>query len=116
HAQHVAALPIETALAVTAPVAAKVLASPTTVREALEASPIPPGALDGQLRRVTRRFGSVGRRLGGRDVLAGNLLARLNAGTLAPAPPPAAPAGMATPSRTGRDLAPAWATSDRLAA
>jgi hypothetical protein len=116
HAQHVAALPIESALLVTAPVQAKILASPTTVREVLEGSPIPPGVLEGQFRRVTRPFGSAGRKQGRRDAPAGNLLARLNEGTLAPAPPPARPAGMATPSEAGKDLAPAWATSDRLAA
>jgi hypothetical protein len=78
HAQHVAALPIESALLVTAPVQAKILASPTTVREVLDGSPIPPGVLEGQFRRVTRPFGSAGRKQGRRDAPAGNLLARLN--------------------------------------
>ena len=115
HEQHVAVMAAEGALRLTAPVQAKIKASPTTVREVLEGSPIAPGVLEGQFRRVARPFGSIGRRQGRPGAPAGELLGRLNDGTLAPAPPPEPPSGMATPSRTGTDLAPSWATPGALA-
>jgi hypothetical protein len=115
HEQHVAVLPTELKLLFTAPVQAKIKASPLTVREALDASPIAPGVFEGQFRRVSRPFGAIGRRQGRRDAPAGNLLERLNEGTLVPAPPPRPPGGMATPSRTGKDLAPPWASAGAIA-
>ena len=111
HEQHLAVMPVAEKLYVTAPIHARVKASPTTVADVIERSPIAPGVLDGQFRRLSRPLGSVGKRLGRRD---GRLLERLNAGALEAAPPPVKPSGMATPSQTGKDLVSGWTPSAHL--
>jgi hypothetical protein len=103
-------------LTVTAPLHARVKASPTTVRAVLRQSPIPRGVFEGAFRRLTRPFGPIARR---QDKRAGGaaapLLDRLNGGTLSAAPPPAPPAVLSSFARVGTALAPAGTTADDVA-
>jgi hypothetical protein len=103
HANHLARLDLDTFMQVVAPLHARLRASATTVHAALRASPIPDGALDGQLRRVRRPAGATSRRLrrAGRALAASprGLLARLNVGEVRPRPPVATPPTMVAPAR-----------------
>jgi PKD domain len=93
-AKHFTPAPIETLLALTAPLHGRVLASPTTVRATLAASRLPALALSAAFRRVTRPLGPVRARQGTGPVAPYHLLARLNAGHISAAPPLRAPRGM----------------------
>lgn len=98
-------------LTLTAPLFARVKASPRTIRAVLDASPIPRGVFDGAFRRIARPLGPLARRQDrGADAAPGHLIDRLNRGELSAAPVPAAPSDMATPSRSGGGLAPPSAT------
>jgi hypothetical protein len=86
-----------TVLALTAPLHAKVLASPTTVRAAVEASRIPARLLSPAARRLTHPTSLLRRRqaaLTGIRVTPGSLLAAVNAGTARILPPLAPPGGL----------------------
>ncbi|MFN8648102.1 MAG: hypothetical protein U0104_15155 [Gemmatimonadales bacterium] len=106
----------EQVLGLTAPLHARVKASPTTVRAVLNESPVPRGVFEGAFRRLTRPLGPLGRRLGPRPADAGGLLARLNAGLLQAAPPPAPPESLASLPRLGTAIAPAGVTAKTVAA
>jgi len=98
---------VDSVLQLTAPVHARVMGSPTTIRAQIAGSPVPPGTFDGQLRRVARPLGPLGRRQG-RPALPpdGHLVERLNTGELRPAAPPRTPDVLPTPSRLGGSLVP----------
>jgi len=96
--RHVSPHEADVMLAVTAPLHAKVLASPTTIAERLRRSPVAPGSLAPQLRRVSRPLGPLGRRLGlAERRQPPRIVDRLNRGDLVLAPPPVLPAGAITP-------------------
>lgn len=96
--RHVSSHETDVLLGVTAPLHAKVLASPTTIAERLRTSPVAPGSLAPQLRRVARPLGPLGRRLGLADRRQPpRIVDRLNRGDLVLAPPPVLPAGAITP-------------------
>lgn len=89
-------------LYLTAPVHARVKASPTTVRSVLNQSPIPRGVFEGAFRRVARPLGPIARRQGrnGRpESPLGGLLDRLNRGVLSAARPPVTPPNLPSMSR-----------------
>jgi hypothetical protein len=114
-ANHLSTLDADTLLQVTGPVHARVAAarpvpssSPTatirgitptmmaTVHERFRASPVPAGALDGQLRRLRRRTGAPRRAqlAGAAAAPASGLLDRLNRRDVQPRPPVPTPEGM----------------------
>jgi hypothetical protein len=108
HANHLAALDLDTFLQVSAPLHARVATSPDTVHERLRRSPVPPGALDGQLRRIRRPAGPLTRRLT-RAAAAPRppeLLTRLNSGEVRARPPVPTPAGALVPGRLVPDAGP----------
>jgi hypothetical protein len=97
--RHVTTHETDVMLGVTAPLHAKVMASPTTVAERLRTSPVAPGALAPQLRRVSRPSGPLGRRLGfAARGQPPRIVDRLNRADLLLAPAPETPAGAITPS------------------
>ncbi|HEU5060201.1 MAG TPA: hypothetical protein VFU21_26900 [Kofleriaceae bacterium] len=98
HARHFGSAPGEQVIAVTAPVHARILASPTTVASRLRESPLAEGAAAGAFRRIARPLGALARK---QPAGAGRLLGRLAAGELAAAPPPVAPEEMVTEERVG---------------
>jgi hypothetical protein len=114
--RHLAPLDAETGLLVSAPLHTRIRTSPDTIRAVLRRSPIAGGVGEGQLRRLMRPLGPVGRRQGRRPQAGPpTLLQRMNRGELNPAPRPATPREIGTPGRLGRDAAPGWLTADRLA-
>lgn len=95
--RHVFTTEPETVLMLTAPLHARVKASPTTVRAVLSESPIPRGVFEGAFRRIARPLGPAGRRQGRAvEPAAPGLLTRLNEGKLSAAFPPPRPSGIAT--------------------
>ena len=85
-------------LGLTGPLHAKVMASPTTIADRLRTSPVPPGALAPQLRRVSRPLGPLGRRLGlAEERQPTRIVDKLNRGMLTVAAPPPLPDGAITP-------------------
>jgi hypothetical protein len=111
-ARHIETVAADEMLVVTAPLHAKVLASPTTIAARLAASPVTPGILGATFRRVSRPLGPLGRRIGfaenpGR---VARIVTRLNRGELIPAPPPARPEGALSPAGAGAPVLPPWAT------
>lgn len=105
--RHVTPLSVESFLGFTAPLHARVKASPTTIRAVLAQSPLATGVLHPAFRRVLRARGPLGVRTG-RSAPNSRLLARLNRGELEVAPVPALPSVLATPARAGAGLAPSW--------
>jgi hypothetical protein len=98
HDVHLADLDLDTLLQVSAPLHARVATSPETVHEQLRRSPVPQGALDGQLRRIRRPTGPVMRRLRRAAAqLRPGLVARLNAGVIRARPPVPIPEGAHVP-------------------
>lgn len=108
--RHVTAQKTDVVVAMTSPLHAKVMASPTTIAARMATSPVPGGALSPQLRRVTRPLGPIGRRLGLADKrLTTQIVPRLNRDEIPMAPPPSTPDGAMTPAdiatRTPADTA-----------
>jgi hypothetical protein len=106
HARHIATADLEVALQMTEPLHARVRETATagaaTVEAQFRTSPIRPGVLAPQRRRVWRRMGPVARRQGRlaeREPQPPSLLVRLNSGQLRIAPPPRAPDSIADLSR-----------------
>jgi hypothetical protein len=104
----------EVMLRLTAPLHARVKASPTTVRAVMQRSPVPLGVLDGAFRRLHRPLGPLGRRQG-RSTATRGLLSRLNSGALSAAPTPLPPAELASLSRLGDRIAPSSVTAATVA-
>jgi hypothetical protein len=97
--RHVISHETDLVLGLTSSLHTKVKASPTTIAERLRASPVAPGALSPQLRRVARARGPLGRRVG--FAVRGQptrIVGKLNRGELRIAPPPGTPAGAITPA------------------
>src|SRR6185436_8585644 len=94
----------ELVLQLTAPVHARVRASPVTVAARLAESPVADGLVGAGWRRVSRPFGRVGRRQRRPAGERSRVVARVNAEELSPAPAPTTPAVLATPSRAGAAL------------
>src|SRR5262249_28308730 len=101
HQKHFARLDPDAFLMVTAPLQARFMASPVTIREALRRTPIPAGALDGQARRVLRPRGGIARRVRRQAASSPSptLLTRLNSGALRARPPRPTPQGMLSPAK-----------------
>jgi hypothetical protein len=99
HRRHLPTSDADQLLQVGAPVLSRILASPTTIRARLQASPVLPGTLDGQFRRISRPRGPMGRRQG-RSLAPEptKLYSRLNSGQLRGAPPPATSPELVTPA------------------
>ncbi len=93
----------ETIVALTAPLHAKVLASPGTVLAMVRASRVPERMLSGTFRRVTRPR----RRLGPAPAARPALLARVASGDVALVPPPRPPQGLVALESLARSSAPA---------
>ena len=125
--RHLERADLTTFMMLTAPLQARVLASPRTVAAAFEGSAVPSRLLSGSFRRASRPLGPVARRAarlaglprglpGAREHPDGSLLERLNAGALRLAPPPAPPDGLASLDDVGTreedvtlpDWLPAW--------
>jgi hypothetical protein len=94
----------ETLLNLTAPLHARLLASPTTIRAAIRASRVPERMFSGTFRRVTRPR----RRLGASPEQRTPLLTRVNTGELVFLPAPKPPDGLVSIEQVSSQLAPAW--------
>jgi hypothetical protein len=103
HQKHFARLDADAFLMVTAPLQARFMTSSVTMRETLRRTPIPPGALDGQMRRVLRPGGAVAKRARREAAAApsASLLSRLNSGAVRARPPRPTPEGMVSPNKLG---------------
>jgi hypothetical protein len=98
-----------TVLNMTGPLHAKVRASPMTIAARMQTSPVAPGLLAPQFRRVTRSAGPLARRQRREsDAPREPLLARMNRGDVKSAPPPAVPQGALTPKTGGEIRGPGW--------
>jgi hypothetical protein len=97
------ALP-ETLVALTAPLHAKLLASPRTILATVRASRVPERMLSGAFRRVTRPR----RRLGPTPAARPALLARVSSGEVTVVPPPQPPAGLVSIDSITQSSVPAW--------
>jgi hypothetical protein len=83
-------------MSVTAPIHAKVLGSPTTIRRQLQDSRLKAPVFTGAFRRMTRPTGKLAQRLSGAGAPLDHaaLVAALNDGRVTPAPPREVPAGI----------------------
>jgi hypothetical protein len=83
-------------LAVTAAVHAKVLGSPTTIRQQIRSSPLLAPVLGSAFRRLARPAGKVAQRLNanGTPLQLGKLVDAVNQGRVSPAPPREVPVGL----------------------
>ncbi len=96
-------------LTLTAPLHARMLASPRTVRAAITASRVPLQLFSAPLRRVTSAAGAIRRRQkrGGR--VLGSLVDRVNANAITIVPAPRPPAGLVAIEDISQQIAPHWA-------
>src|SRR5205814_1597873 len=117
HSRHVAPNDAVELLVLTAPLHARVRASPTTIQAVLKASPIGDGPLEPQFRRVLRPLGPLGRRLrrDGDGPRAAVVVERMNRGQIVAAPPPRAPEAIVTRRRVEVPPLPWWARPDARA-
>lgn len=99
----------ETMLTLTAPLHARVLASPRTIRATIAQSRLPVRALSPPFRRVSRPLGPIRRRQGATQVPPGQIVARLNSGEIDPVPPLHPPGGMVSIDQVSDTLYPGWA-------
>jgi hypothetical protein len=107
HLTPLAELGPERTLALTAPVQAKLLASPTTVAHVRKASRVPPVLTSPAFRRVVRPGGRLIRGLPFTAAASpGNLLERVNAGEVTAAPPKTVPSGVVTVEEVAAAAAP----------
>ena len=105
--QHfMAALP-QTVLSLSAPLHAKILGSPTTVRAIIAASRVPDRFFSGAFRKTAQRP----RHLGMAKPGASTLLDRLNSGEVTVVPPHHPPGGMTPIEQVSNQGVPPWATS-----
>lgn len=82
-------------LAVSKPVLARIMGSPTTILQQIRESRLPVAVFSGAFRRLVRPNGKMSQKLGaGVSLDYDDLVTRLNAGTLTAAPPKVTPAGM----------------------
>jgi hypothetical protein len=90
----------------TAPVHARISASPRTVLSLVRTSPIPVRMLSGAFRRMTRPLGPLRRRQGAPPDSGGTLLSSVNNGTLEIVPPAKPPAGTVSIDQVSNGLLP----------
>lgn len=114
HRRHLGSTGAEPIVQITAPLHARMLASPTTVAHRIGASPVPPGASSAALRRFARPLGPLARRQGGDARSESTLLTRLGNAELDAAPPPPPPAEIASDRRLGEALVPASVTPESI--
>ena len=91
--RHLASLAVDRQLLLTAPLHARVMGSPTTVATQLRGSVVPPVMTSGVLRRITRPGTPLMKRLALSAAVPAQLVTRINARELHPAPPKVAPTG-----------------------
>ena len=94
----------ETLITLTAPLHARLLASPRTVLATVRSSRVPERLLSGTFRRVTRPR----RRLGTSPNARTALLTRVNSGDISIVPPPKPPGGMVSIDTISNNLVPPW--------
>jgi hypothetical protein len=92
----------------TAPLHARIKASPRTVRSHLLTSPVPTRVLSGAFRRITRPLGPVRRRQGTAVGSADALISGINNGTLKIVPPAKPPDGMVSIDQVSDGLLPSF--------
>jgi hypothetical protein len=102
-----------TLLSLTAPIHAKTLASPQTIRAIILRSRVPVRMLSGAFRRVTSRLGPIRKRqamLSGTTapLAAGSLLEKVNDNTISIVPPAKPPAGLVPIEDISDSLEPTW--------
>jgi len=103
--QHLRPALAETLLTLTAPLHARLMASPMTIRATVRSSRVPERMLSGTFRRATRPR----RRLVGSVATRAPLLARVNGGELNLVPPPKKPGGLVSIEQVSGRFAPALA-------
>ncbi len=108
HATRFVAAGNATLLALTAPVHARVLASPTTVRAAVEASRLPVRLMSSTLRRIASPGGLVRRRQIAAGAAIGSLTERVNSNAITVVPPPKPPGGLVPIEDISDGLTPKW--------
>jgi hypothetical protein len=112
HLKPLASAQPERAFALSAPVQSKILASPTTVAHVRASSRVPLAFTSTAMRRVLRPGARLMRLLPfDGTVTPGNLLTRLNAGTVSPAPPVTVPAGVMTLDQVDQAAQPSGVSS-----
>jgi hypothetical protein len=104
-ARHLDSAHPDDALAITAPVHARLRASPRTVVAHIAASPLPEGATGATVRSMARSLGPVARRQSRDPARPSALLSRLNRREIDPAPQSDAPDELPTVGRVGTSLA-----------
>jgi hypothetical protein len=116
HVTPLAAAQPERALALTAPVQSKVMASPTTVAYTRASSLLPPALTSTAMRRVLRPHGRLMRLLAfDANVTPANLLERINGGAVSTAVPLSVPAGVITVDEVASAAQPSDAPAPVLA-
>lgn len=108
HTQRLSVVSSASLLSLTAPVQARLLASPQTVYAAVGASRVPARVFSAALRRIASPAGPVRRRQARQAGVTGSLAERINAGTVTVVPPPAPPGGLVTIEDVSAGLAPKW--------
>ena len=94
----------ETMITLTAPLHAKLMASPRTILATVRSSRVPERMLSGTFRRATRPR----RRLGTSPHLRAPLLGRVNSGEVAVTPAPKPPGGMTSLEQLAGNISPGW--------
>ncbi len=108
HARHLGSIDAATAMILTAPLHARLSASPRTVHATIADSRLPVRALSPAFRRIARPRGSVRRRHGAGALSTGGVVSRLASGELSPTPPVRPPDGMVSLEQVGDRILPAW--------
>jgi hypothetical protein len=94
HANRFAAASNAHLLTLTAPLHARVMASPQTVRATVAASRVPVRLFSPAFRRLTSKAGPIRRRQASAGMAPGNLVERVNANEISIVPPPQLPGGL----------------------
>jgi hypothetical protein len=106
--QHFVPIASATLLHVSAPLHAKLLASPQTIRASVAASRVPLRLFSGAFRRVARPLGALRRRQGAAGKSMSAILTRLNASEIAVVPPAKPPGGLQPIEAISDSLVPSW--------
>ncbi|HEU5320996.1 MAG TPA: hypothetical protein VFX28_09345, partial [Methylomirabilota bacterium] len=109
HRRHVAALPAERAFLLTAPLHARVVAEGLTVAARVSASVVPRAVTSAPFRKLTRPGTALAKRLALPPAAAAQIVTRVNAGELQPAPPKVAPPAAVSTSDAANVVTPAGA-------
>jgi hypothetical protein len=111
HARRLAVASNATLLTLTAPVHARLLASPQTVRAVIAGSRVPGQMFTAAFRRITSPAGAIRRRQAAAGAAIGSLGAlvdRVNAAEIAVVPPPAPPGGLVAIEDISDAIRPPW--------